>query len=243
LCHLVAISEKDTKILYSRSAGLCNICKESVLNQVYDYVIQNGERCHIHGKREGAARYIHQVGEDNTYNNLILLCPIHHKYIDDLEEQFSVQYLLDTKWKHEKAIAANPYLQTNSDQVLVAGIFKIFPMMYYYDLVISSDPKKIPISILDILDIENTLQEKYSADYPFSNAMLQLTTASCFYNLRMFKKHLSNEAIYVVPDCSTYFYMIEKPNIELLVSSYKYYNLFIQTFKQWYAYCKHHYVI
>jgi hypothetical protein len=67
-----------------------------------------GEMCHIHGQRSGAARYREDLAPDELHSvdNLVLLCPIHHKLVDDDDKTYTPDWLRRIKSEHE-ARAAN----------------------------------------------------------------------------------------------------------------------------------------
>lgn len=62
-----------------------------------------GEICHIRARNAGGERY--DSGQKETerqgYDNLLLLCPTHHRTIDAQPEVFSVELLLDMKARAE----------------------------------------------------------------------------------------------------------------------------------------------
>lgn len=62
-----------------------------------------GQICHIKGKNAGSARYdIAQTNEQrNAFENLIVMCLVHHKVIDDDEESYPVEKLQKLKIAHE----------------------------------------------------------------------------------------------------------------------------------------------
>jgi hypothetical protein len=64
-----------------------------------------GEVCHIKGKRPGAARYDPDQSDEkrHSFDNLVLMCPIHHKVIDDDPDSYSVSRLTMIKQTHEAA--------------------------------------------------------------------------------------------------------------------------------------------
>ncbi|KGA95306.1 hypothetical protein IL54_4616 [Sphingobium sp. ba1] len=62
-----------------------------------------GEICHIRARNVGGERYDSHQGEAERqgYDNLLLLCPTHHKTIDAQPEVFSVKLLLNMKAQAE----------------------------------------------------------------------------------------------------------------------------------------------
>ena len=105
LIPIMSISSRTRKILWARSGNLCALCREtlvvegSALNP--DSVV--GDECHIVGEKPTAARGDLGVGKKNLddYSNLILLCKIHHKVIDDQPEKYNLKTLNQIKKIHE----------------------------------------------------------------------------------------------------------------------------------------------
>lgn len=102
----MAIHEKYIKILWGKAAGRCSMptCRMDLTNLID---MQNpyhiGEMAHIIAQGTSGPR---ADGEepDNTYDNLVLLCPNHHKQIDKAPEQFPSEMLRQWKTEHENWI-------------------------------------------------------------------------------------------------------------------------------------------
>lgn len=64
-----------------------------------------GRVCHIKGRKPGAARYgpNRDATERHGFDNLILMCPIHHDVIDSDPTKYTVTILRKYKAEHEKA--------------------------------------------------------------------------------------------------------------------------------------------
>ena len=62
-----------------------------------------GEVCHIKADKPGAARYdaAQNSKERHGFGNLILMCGVHHKIIDDNEQTYPVETLNQWKTSHE----------------------------------------------------------------------------------------------------------------------------------------------
>jgi hypothetical protein len=63
-----------------------------------------GEECHIVSARANGPRYNRVLDPSilDEYENLILLCRVHHKMVDDQPETYTVEILSRTKAVHEK---------------------------------------------------------------------------------------------------------------------------------------------
>ena len=69
-----------------------------------------GVVCHIHAQSPGGPRYNDQLTEEevNGADNLVLLCPTHHKIIDDQPERFDATVLRKVKAEHESGASRLP---------------------------------------------------------------------------------------------------------------------------------------
>ena len=102
-----SIPVKDQKLLAMKSGCLCAIpsCKKRLIiektNTDDDSIV--GEMAHIKGERKDAARYdeTFDIKKLNKYNNLILLCNVCHKMIDDQYNEYTVEKLHKIKLDHE----------------------------------------------------------------------------------------------------------------------------------------------
>jgi hypothetical protein len=69
-----------------------------------------GEIAHIYGEAEGAARYDEtvSVADRRAFENLVVLCPTHHHFIDYIEpDRYTVAVLMGMKATHEKRAELN----------------------------------------------------------------------------------------------------------------------------------------
>lgn len=101
------VSEKTRKILWGRSGNRCAICKCELVKEETDSdpAAIIGDECHIISKKSNGPRNNPNCNlELDHYDNLILLCKIHHKQIDDQPTRFNVDYLKNIKEKHTKWI-------------------------------------------------------------------------------------------------------------------------------------------
>lgn len=104
----MAISEPNIKRLWGRSAGRCAFpgCGKDCL----EFIVANspvviGEMAHVIAKKPNGPRGRPESGED-TYENLVLMCPTHHRLIDKAPEGIYPEELL-FEWKeiHETRVS------------------------------------------------------------------------------------------------------------------------------------------
>lgn len=104
------IANKDMKILCIRSGNRCAFPKCNVIlvkdKTEYDNESIVADMAHIRGEKPTAPRYDEDMTgkERNNYSNLILLCKLHHKMVDDQPNTYSVKKLLEMRSSHEKWI-------------------------------------------------------------------------------------------------------------------------------------------
>ena len=94
---------KTYNLLYAKSGNRCAFPKCSI--SITEGEVLVGEVAHIKGEAPKSARYdpAQTPDERRSYDNLILVCRIHHKVIDDDSKSYSVERLLEMKKDHELA--------------------------------------------------------------------------------------------------------------------------------------------
>ncbi len=104
------ISDKTRKVLWGRSGNRCAFCRQELVLARTDADPESvvGDECHIasaaeHGPRHAEGWSPEQFGD---IENLLLLCRVHHKLIDDQPETYTSQLLQHMKVNHERWVAA-----------------------------------------------------------------------------------------------------------------------------------------
>lgn len=104
------ISEKTRKILWGRSGNRCALCRHELVidAKASDDESVVGDECHIisekpQGPRHDLASPPERLQEPE---NLILLCRVHHKMVDDQCETYTVEVLQKLKANHEKWVSS-----------------------------------------------------------------------------------------------------------------------------------------
>ena len=106
----MSITLKTHKLLWGRSGNMCAFpeCKKQLVvdETSTDDPSIIGEEAHIVAKKENGPRGKHSLEFEkrDKYDNLILLCSIHHKIIDDQENEYTVKKLHEYKGNHENWI-------------------------------------------------------------------------------------------------------------------------------------------
>lgn len=105
----MTISDKTRKLLWGKSGNRCAMCRHelSVDKNKDDNESIIGEECHIISESKNGPRYDSQCKREliDSYDNLILLCRIHHKQVDDQYYTYSTNVLREIKKNHEKWIS------------------------------------------------------------------------------------------------------------------------------------------
>jgi len=104
----MSITLKAHKMLWGRSGNRCAMpdCRKELVMDATETDDESliGEECHIVAESANGPRGDPNFGEEklNTYANLVLLCRVHHKIIDDQPNTYSVKYLKEIKASHER---------------------------------------------------------------------------------------------------------------------------------------------
>ncbi|MBI5821400.1 MAG: HNH endonuclease [Verrucomicrobia bacterium] len=98
-----APSEKTIKRLFALSQNKCEFpnCGVPIVQPTGTVT---GEICHIKGKRPNTPRYDETQTDDqrHAFENLILLCRVHHKIVDDEPARYDVDLLQEMKEMRER---------------------------------------------------------------------------------------------------------------------------------------------
>jgi hypothetical protein len=103
----MTISDKDIKKLWGLAAGRCS--KPGCDEQCIKFLTPSdamviGEMAHVIARKADGPRGI-PGGGDDTYENLILLCPTHHREVDKAPEYaYPATLLLEWKKHHEEHV-------------------------------------------------------------------------------------------------------------------------------------------
>lgn len=103
----MAVAEKDIKKLWGLAAGRCS--KPGCEAECIRFLDANdptvvGEMAHVIAKKPDGPRGVPEGGDD-SYENLILLCPTHHTEIDKApNEFFPAETIIRWKTDHEQRV-------------------------------------------------------------------------------------------------------------------------------------------
>ncbi|MHA1274800.1 MAG: HNH endonuclease [Promethearchaeota archaeon] len=107
----MSISSKTRKLLWGRSGNRCAICRKELISNhtAKDDESVVGDECHIISKESNGPRHDPNFPKDkiDNYGNLILLCKVHHKIVDDQENTFTPDKLYEIKKKHVEWVNRN----------------------------------------------------------------------------------------------------------------------------------------
>lgn len=107
----MAISDKTRKILWGHSGNRCALCRHVLVlpKSVKDNAAIVGDECHIVSPKPNGPR-CHKLLEPDEYDkfeNLLLLCRVHHKLVDDQENAYTVECLTEIKRRHEEWVCTS----------------------------------------------------------------------------------------------------------------------------------------
>lgn len=102
----MSIAVKTQKMLWGRAANRCSICRRELVMDATETDDESivGEAAHIVAEKEDGPRGVSPLTREqrDKYANLILLCNIDHKVIDDQVNAYPIERLSKLKQDHEE---------------------------------------------------------------------------------------------------------------------------------------------
>lgn len=134
----MSISVQNRKILWGLSG---NRCAYSGCNQLLHLEVSEngssliGEECHIEAQSGNGPRFNSKLTEKQIdhYSNLILLCPTHHKIVDDNPEEYTVAALKKMKVEHENRVRRALDDKSENDDMHYESIIMYIDMMLEFE--------------------------------------------------------------------------------------------------------------
>lgn len=102
----MSITDKTRKVLWGQSGSLCAFCKTPLVidASALDSESVVGDECHIISGAPNGPRFDPSLSPEaiDGLGNLLLLCRVHHKLVDDQPETFTAATLAQLKANHEQ---------------------------------------------------------------------------------------------------------------------------------------------
>jgi len=102
----MSITDKTRKVLWGRSGSLCAFCKTHLVVDASTEDSESivGDECHIVSGAKNGPRHDPTFDPNaiDDLSNLLLLCRVHHKLVDDQPETFTAKTLHQLRANHEK---------------------------------------------------------------------------------------------------------------------------------------------
>lgn len=178
----INIPEAELKSLFAKSKNQCAFpgCSTPIIIEIEDEKKPLAEMAHMIAYSENGPRSdpTKTKEELNQADNLILLCPTHHKIIDKFPFQFSIEVLKEMKRQHEKEeINHIGVSETLIDERLY---FSFLPIARLPKYVFSAATKYRKSDVLDLFDVIDAKQHP-DVIYSFELKDKHIYT---FYDLR-----------------------------------------------------------
>jgi hypothetical protein len=123
-------SRPTVKRLFALSGNRCAYpaCPTRLVDRDTGSVV--GEVCHIKGEKPSAPRYdaVRSDRDRHGFGNLILLCNVHHKVIDDRPDEYPVERLVAMKQEHETRTDGKEFIDEATSKTFASAAMKFFLM-------------------------------------------------------------------------------------------------------------------
>lgn len=117
-------SRPTVKRLYALTGNRCAFpgCSTRLVDKATGSVV--GEVCHIKGEKPTAPRYdaAQTDPERHGFDNLIVLCNVHHKVVDDNKQDYPVERLLKMKADHEVRLEGKEPLDEEASEAFASAV-------------------------------------------------------------------------------------------------------------------------
>jgi hypothetical protein len=133
----MSITIKTHKLIWGRSGNMCAFpdCKKQLVidETSTDDPSVIGQEAHIVAKKLNGPRgkFPLEMDKRDKYDNLVLLCSVHHKIIDDQEKEYTVEKLHEFKKTHENWVKENLSIDSQKirdDELYVTYIEKFIEL-------------------------------------------------------------------------------------------------------------------
>jgi len=119
----MSITDKSRKVLWGRSGSLCAFCRAHLVidASVADSESIVGDECHIISGAPNGPRHDQNFNSEeiDSLDNLLLLCRVHHKLVDDQPETFTADTLRQLKANHEKWVKSRLVEENQQEPVRI----------------------------------------------------------------------------------------------------------------------------
>lgn len=152
-CQMQRSWNTKIKLLYGLSGNLCAFPK-CMTKMIQQNNVITSAIAHIEGKKKGSARYNPNMTDEqrDDIKNLILLCPTHHTFVDQDPTTYTVKYLKQMKFEHEKSVKDEEqyYIPENVLKIVSVSINtdeysieRIHNLLKLYKTIEGSETKKL----------------------------------------------------------------------------------------------------
>lgn len=181
------ISQLDIKKLFSLSAGRCNICSRELIEEN----VQIGEMAHIIARSPGGPRSVEGQSNNNSYDNLILLCSVHHKVVDSALQSYSAERLFQIKRDFENSVSVRLDLKKEyiEDLGSLNRLFEFIDITNLRQMAIQL-PESVPMIFVSSEYFTNFV-EGFPHLYPFNDKCLTQLWEDFIFKFRAVEERLS----------------------------------------------------
>ncbi len=186
--------QKTLKRLFAVSGNKCYFpnCNTPLVDKGIGTL--TGEICHIKGKKTESSRYDPNQSDEERhgFDNLVLMCPLHHKIIDDDAGFYTISRLKEIKVEHEKIHAEGREPSDEIVNLFIPNQYNQQKWQELYNRMANMDLKHLGIDIQYLLnnkiyesDFEKVLKMNVGANRRYLKIYSNQVWYFTFINRRM----------------------------------------------------------
>lgn len=191
-----SITDPVKKKLFGNSANFCNLCRYEG-NFVRHVTL---EMAHIIAFADdpSAPRYVQGRSGDNSYENLILLCPNHHTEIDhkDNLDKYTIEFLKDIKKSHETYFSQEALSFTApDDSILLQKIHENISLQKILNA-LEWRPSFVKEDVFELSTFVDLINKNTPTHFPFKARVFNELTQIILENWTSLKNNLIDQNMF-----------------------------------------------
>ena len=199
LCSIMSsrsITDPVKKKLFGNSANFCNLCRYE--GKFVRHVTLEMAHIIAFADDPSAPRYVQGRSGDNSYENLILLCPNHHTEIDHKDNlyKYTIEFLKDIKKLHEHFFSQETLSSTvPEDSILLQKIHEKISFQKILNT-LEWSPSFVTEDVFELSTFVDLINKNTPTHFPFKARVFNELTQMILENWASLKSYLIDQNMF-----------------------------------------------